>query len=554
MMELFGDRLLGGLTRASVNSASRWAELYRRGKRGEPWRVRDYAPWSLEWHDSTIERACILKAAQLTATESMLSRAMYSNDVLKQDVLYVLPNWRPDASDFSASRFDVAVKSSPYLEKLYDRSNVGHKRTSVANFYIRGGQGRAGLKSVPVNVLILDELDEMDQANVPLAYERTSGQMTKSIWELSTPSIDEHGIDKSWKESTQEHFCFVCPRCSRLTELSWSQEEPECLEIVGDDPTSMRVLNESFLKCRECGGKLEHKEKPQFLKTGRWVPMVNDRAKRGFYINQLYSNTVTPGEIAAAFLKGRLSAPDEQEFWNSKMGLPHTPKGAKLTEPEVNAAKRDFINGSPSSGRILTMGVDVGKFLHFEIDEWDLGNIQGEDVNSGAKCRVVKAGKCRGFDELDSLMMEYRPSYCVIDAHPERRMAHQFATRFWGHVSMCIYGQGISGKNLHEHASDQGEPLITVDRSSWLDQSLGRFRTSSITLPRDIPFEYVDHMCSIARIWERDSTGNPIARYVTPAGKADHHAHSRTYAEIALALSTGLRVNQNMTSPLDGED
>lgn len=551
----FGDRLLAGLTRASISSASKWAEHYRRNKNGQPWRVHGYAPWSLEWHDARPEEACILKGAQLTATESMLSRGMYANDILKQDVLYVLPKWRPTASDFSLSRFDVAVNASPYLEKLYVERNVGHKRTSLANFYIRGGQGRDGLKSVPVNELYIDEIDEMNQENVPLAKERTSGQLIKSIWYLSTPTIDDHGIDREWKESSQEHYVFPCPRCSRHIEFMHGDSEmPRCLEIVGDDPNSARVKEESYLKCPECSGRISHQEKHTLFTHATWNPMIAGRSKRGFSINQFYSMTVTPGNLAVAFLKGRLSAPDEQEYWNSKMGLPHTPKGAKLTQPEVEACRRDYFNGSKSQQRLVTMGIDVGKYLHFEIDEWQLGDGATIDVNAGAACRVLKAGKVRDFAELDTLMMEYEPTYCVIDAHPERRMAQQFANRFYGHVSMCIYGNGVSGKELHEHLSNEREPLVTCDRTSWLDQSLSRFRTpGKITLPRDVPFEYIDHLTALARIWEFGADGNPVGRYVTPTGKADHHAHARNYAEIALALSTGLRVNHDVNNPLEAD-
>lgn len=547
LLQAFADQLVSTLDRASLNKASLWAERYRRSKDNKPWSLKGY-PWTKEWHDADVELGCILKAAQLAATETMISKCMFANDVLRQDVLYVLPDWRPTASDFSATRFDLAVKASPYLDALYVERNVGLKRTSAAVTYIRGAHGRSGLKSVPAPWLFLDELDEMEQGMVALAYERTSGQRQKHVWELSTPSIEDHGIDRSWKSSSQEHFCFPCPLCGRWTNLRiQNPDDPECLEVVGDDPTSERTLKESYLKCAECGGKLDHLTKLEWLKNGRWIPSVHGRVKRGFYINQLYSTTVTPGEVAAAFLRGKLSAPDEQEFWNSKMGLPHTPRGARLTIPEVEACKREHVNGSPSrDGTVVTMGIDVGKKIHYEIDEWMLGNHSGNDVNANAACRVIKAGFVRTFDELDTLMLEHRPDYCVIDAHPERRLAAQFANRFWGRVSMCIYGNGVSGKQLHEHVSDDREPLVTCDRTSWLDLSVGRFRTQTISLPRDVSFEYVSHLTSIARIWEHDQHNNPIGRWVAPGGLGDHHAHSRNYAEIALALSTNLRQSYDL--------
>jgi len=51
------------------------------------------------------------------------------------------------------------------------------------------------LKSVPVGLLILDELDEMTQKNIPLALERTAGQLEKNIWMCSTPTLEMRGIN-----------------------------------------------------------------------------------------------------------------------------------------------------------------------------------------------------------------------------------------------------------------------------------------------------------------------------------------------------------------------
>ncbi len=546
LLSEFGDRLIAGLSRRAVHTASRWAEMYRRNKDGSPWSLSS-CPWAREWHDTDVSQACILKGAQLRATESMLTRGMFANDVLKRDVLYVLPTLHPDASGFSNGRFDSAVVASPYLTKLYTNSNVGHKRCGAANFYIRGGHSRSALKSVPVFFLCLDEIDEMEQDNIPLAKERTSGQFEKSIWELSTPTIEDHGIAKSYEDSSQEHYYFLCPHCGRWTELLF----PDCLEIVGDDPTSTQVLHESFLKCKECKHPLRHQDKATWLRDGRWVESVTQKEKRGFSINQLYSMTVSPGEVAASYLKGQLSDVDLQEFWNSKMALPHTPKGSKLSEQLVNSCRGEHLNGTPSTGKVVTLGIDVGNpWNHYEVDEWSLGASIAGDVNTHAFPKVLKTGRCQDFEEFDTLMREYGVNHCVIDAHPERRKAREFASRFWGRVSMCLYANGVSGKFLNVHNSEMGEPLVSVDRTTWLDQALGRIRTNKISLPRDLPFEYVAHMCAQARILVRDQYGNPHGVWKCPSGKADHHAHARTYAEIALALASDGAQHRNGESPL----
>src|SRR5262249_14884021 len=154
------------------------------------------------------------KAAQMGFTETVLNIVFYHIDVKAVDCLYVLPAKTPDASDFSAARFDPALESSPHLANLFsDVKNVGHKRAGTATLYVRGSRSRAGLKSIPTGLIILDEVDEFDQENIPLAMERAAGQVEKMVWMISTPTIDNFGINKYYLQSSQNHFHFKCPCC-----------------------------------------------------------------------------------------------------------------------------------------------------------------------------------------------------------------------------------------------------------------------------------------------------------------------------------------------------
>jgi hypothetical protein len=58
--------------------------------------------------------------------------------------------------------------------------------------------------------------------------------------------------------------------------------------------------------------------------------------------------------------------------------------------------------------------------------------------------------------------------------------------------------------------------------------------------------EYQQHIKAPVRIYEKDRDGNPTGRYVTSTNDADHFAHSRNYAEMALPLAASLAVNYNI--------
>jgi hypothetical protein len=147
-------------------------------------------------------------------------------------------------------------------------------------------------------------------------------------------------------------------------------------------------------------------------------------------------------------------------------------------------------------------------------------------------------------------MHKYRATSAVIDANPERRKAFEFSQRFYGHVKMCFYGVGVQGKQIHESKSmdpNNPEPIITVNRTSWLDLSLGRYRNQTIEIPSNTPHEYEQHLKALIRMYEKDKDGNPYGKYVK--NSEDHYAHARNYAEIALPFAAYLMNPQSMKSP-----
>jgi len=115
------------------------------------------------------------------------------------------------------------------------------------------------------------------------------------------------------------------------------------------------------------------------------------------------------------------------------------------------------------------MGVDQGAQLHVEIDAWHyMGH--SPDINISHKPKVLEVIVLEEFEELDRLMRKWQVRACVIDAHPEKRKALEFASRFDGFVMLCIYGDNTRSKNITVWS---GEPTFTADRTAWLDLSLG---------------------------------------------------------------------------------
>jgi len=538
-----------GLSGRTLTTCSRWSA--KRRVMGEPfpgpygWK---YHPWVREILDSPAPFNYAMKAAQLGVTEVAINRALYVIDRLHRDVLYVLPT-ATNASDFSKARFNTALALSPYLRSLFHSTDtVNLKQAGANNLYIRGSRGDSNLKSIPVSDLVLDEVDEMSQSQIWLALERLSGQIEKHVWGISTPTIPNFGIHKLYRTSTQEHFFFSCPCCGRTTELIW----PDCVEIIGETVADPRC-HESFLRCKECKGRLEHRTKPEWLSKAAWrstIPNGNPDI-RGFQISQLYSSTVSPGEMVVAYHRGRGDEAAAAEFSTSKLGVPFLGAGAQVNDDMLDRSIRDHLTSDPlpqNGKRLIVLGVDQGKTNYWTACEWLIDGPIGRDVNAAAICKVIGFGKFgeEEWSTLDELMRAYQARACVVDADPNINEARRVARRFSGYVWLTRFRRGYAAKEMSIEDADSGAPIAQCDRTSWVGGTLSRFKTdpTRIWLPRDISLEYREHLKSQVRTYQKDETGNSRSVYVPTS--PDHFCLSLVYAEIALPLAASMAANQDI--------
>lgn len=554
MLEELKRTIAEGLVGNTLTSCYRWASKRRvmtgdfhADKPGGKGYYNDrFHPWVRELHNTDASFNYAMKGAQLGVTEVAINRAFYTLDQLKRDVLYVLPT-ALTAGDFSKARFSIALKNSPYLASMFTDTNaVNLKQAGTNTLYIRGSRGDSNLVSIPVSELILDEVDRMDQKQVWLALERLSGQLRKRVWGLSTPTIPNYGIHKLYLTGTQEHFIFKCPGCSRRTELIW----PDCVEIIGEAVSDPRC-HESYLKCKECGVRLEHQSKPDWLQDGVWsltAPDANPDV-RSFYVNQLYSFTVTPGELVVAHFRGVGDEAACKEFHNSKLGLPYIGDGAQVTDKQIDdvVAKHTSADERPRVGgrRLITLGIDQGKWNYWVVCEWFVDRFTA-DINMSATCKVLAHGKFLEGDwsRAAELMREWQVLACVLDADPQINEARRFAKQFRGYVWLCRYRRGKVGKEISITEEDTGAPMATVDRTNWLTASLGRYRSKRISLPADVSFEFREQMKTLVRTYVKDPDGNPVATFVETG--PDHFAHGLNYAEIALPLAASVTTGEDV--------
>jgi hypothetical protein len=506
---------------------------------------------------STEQKIVGQKAAQMGYTEWAMNTSFFSMDVLGRDVLYILPT-ESDASDFSAGRFDPALEESPHLRDFFaDVNNVGLKRAGTNILYVRGSHSRSKLKSIPTPVIVFDEVDEMPKASISLAEERQSGQVDTLTLMLSTPTLDDFGINGEFKLSSQDYYFFKCPHCSRHINLTF----PDCLKVTAETLTDPGI-KDSYYFCPKCEHKLEtytlsngivHKPwltHRDFGGSGHFVPSFADRDARGFHVSQMYSMAKVghPAAFAIAYLKSLLDPTREQEFHNSKVGVTHAVQGAKVNDTNLRDCTGQYHKGPKLNfNSYRTMGIDVGAVLHIVVKEFtDSGILHpGIGVNDRHNARILYEGTSTGasndFDEAYKLFFDYKCQHCVIDAEPERRAAMQFAQRLWGHATLCDYLFSQHGREIQYN---EEEGTVKGNRTAWMDMSLGRYKNGTVKIPIDTSLDFKKQVKEPTRIYKEDKYGNKFGVYENV--NADHFAHADTYAEMALPLACGVGQTQTI--------
>lgn len=438
----------------------------------------------------------IQKGSQIGATEAGLYYMAFSL-FQQKNIYFMLPTFQ-DAKDFSASRLNPVLKNMPNFE--FD--NVFHKRYGRANLYLRGAsntsKSRSKIKSVPVNIVITDEIDEIEEAILLELAERLSGSKEKQIIRFSTPTTADRGIAKRVKEvKLQYRFVVSCLFCGFAQEI---------------DEDNINLDSELY-HCKKCKKSWSHKEKMKMQKKGFWqtffIGDIKKEKEVSFFIPQFYSPTVTSTELIRS-VKNADNDYKKQILYNHKFGLPYSAEGARISRELI----LDRLGDIATKNLPKVLGVDVGFNNHYAI------------ACSVHPCGLIVTDILRlSWDDLENFLKDRKISCFVIDANPERSQAKRLVEKYFGY--MALY------PNMKETTKfDEDKKFVSIHRTEAIDTVLNFFRSDNILIQQNLnQFEiFCRHLTSIIRQY-REVRGC-VEAYYTETGE-DHYLHALVYAYIA---------------------
>lgn len=373
---------------------SEWADKFRRltsESAAEPGRWNtNRTPYLREVMDSLspnspINEVIVSKGVQLGFTESGLNMAGCYMDIDPCPIMYVMPTIEM-AKAISESRVDAMIENSPTLSqkikpnKVKDSGNTKfHKRYPGGILVLSGANSAASLRSRPVRVLVLDEVDayplDVDGEGSPiaLAEKRTSTYGAKrKIYKLSTPTIEGQSVIQPLYEGTEMRKYFVpCPDCDHMQELKW-----ENLKWDKGNPDS------AVYACEECGSCIEERFKTVMLERGEWratVPGAETPTRRGYHINSLYSplGWLSWADIVKQYEEALQKNDDNlmKVFVNTILGETWKQKGESPQWENLYNRRETYPMNRPSAEvAFLTAGVDIqADRIELEVVGWCKG-------------------------------------------------------------------------------------------------------------------------------------------------------------------------------------
>jgi len=475
--------------------------------------ILDGKPFTYDRHEYLLGPYCDehpfqveMKAAQLGLTTRAMLRSLYLCRFGGfRGTLYLFPS-KTDALDFSKSRISNLIDENPNTigKWLKNTDSAGLKKVWNSFLYIRGMHSKVGLKSIPVDFICFDELDEAPQNAVDMAMERMGHSDFRLVLQLSNPTLPDYGIDKAFQETDQRYWLLKCEKCGEYTCLE--DTFPDCLITVKG-----RVIR----ACRKCHSELNPS-------IGEWVaksPRITE--KRGYHYSQLFSHFIRPADIIHQFRTTRNLA----DFYNLKIGNPYVEATNRLSIQDVLSLCGN--KGISSEDREpCFMGVDQGSDIHVVIGK-------RHPQRSG---EIVHLGVLREWEELDVLMRNFNVSRCVVDALPETRNARAFANRHRGRVFLNYYNQHQKGA----YKWDEEQSIVSCNRTESLDASHREILEQDIIVPKEceIVQEFAQHLHNVAkRLDEDEESGSK--RYVYVKLGPDHFRHAFNYEAMARQSGAG---------------
>ena len=340
-----------------------------------------------------VRQVCCMKSTQIGWSEILNNIIGYFIDADPKPIMLVQPT-DGTAKDYSKKRIAPMIASCPALKKRVRESTSRRAGNTIqlkefpgGSLRITGANSGAGLRSDPIAVLLMDEVDaypydlEGEGDPIEIATRRTDTFDDAKILKGSTPAKPK-GISKieaEWERSDQRRFHVPCPFCGHLQPLWWRDPLTLSHRLVWekDEAGAPRPGTVRYL-CVGCGQGIDEKHKQRMLDGGRWIAAFPDRIHiAGFHINALYSPWRSIWhELAQEWMEAQDNPEKLRAFVNLRLGETWDEGGEGFGAHILSARREEYAAPVPNGVGVLVAAADI---QHNRIEAQIMGFGAGEE-------------------------------------------------------------------------------------------------------------------------------------------------------------------------------
>lgn len=490
-------------------SVSTWADEHRflsSSASSEPGRWRtSRTPYLKEIMDCLspshpAERVVVMSGAQIGKTECGNNWIGYVIHHSPGPMLMVQPTVEV-AKRVSKQRIAPMIEATPALRgrvaesRARDSGNtVQVKEFEGGLLIITGANSGAGLRSMPIRFLFMDEVDEypgdVDGQGDPvaLAEKRTATFARRKVLLTSTPTLKGLSrIEREYLESDQRRFFVRCPLCGYAEHLTWRDPAHHHIEWEEGHPETAHMV------CAGCGERVEERFKTEMLERGEWratAEAVNRTV--GFHLPALYSplGWKSWAKCAAEFLSAK-EDPFRLKTWvNTVLGETWEERGDSVNAGDLSSRRERFKAEVPTGVGVLVAAVDVqGDRLEAVVKGYGAGEESWLIAFTQLHGDPARADVWQELDQFLSQEFEHesgqklRVETTVVDsggAHTEH--VYRYTRARFSRRVFPVKGGSIAGRPLVERPSVHNQyrvPLFVLCVDTGKDVVLSRLRIGS---------------------------------------------------------------------------
>lgn len=488
--------------------------------KGAAWEFED-RPWQIQIIEDEGKYIVTRKPTQIGMSTVFLSKMLYFTDMHQVRAMYTLPR-QDDVTDMVYSRLQEVINESPYIrEKMSGVDNVRMKKFGKS--YIHFAEMSVPPRMMDVDWMCNDEVDLSNQEHLEQAASRMDASKYSYRHQISTPSIENVGIDALYKLSDQKEWVVKCAYCSHEQVMTWNENV-------------VHHKGETKYLCQRCKNALHADD----IREGNWVAMGNTNSlMSGYQISHLMIPYINKEKL---WIESKTMS--QKNFYNFRLGLPFTPSSGSITKDVIMNNCFDTQHkpesASRSNSETYVIGADqgnrinyvVGKLVEDRIEIVELGEIEFE----------------QGFDELVKIMKRFNISQAVIDASPNHHPVNKICKDFSGRALEAFFPPII------EHFKIIDNIRININKVDAYDNLLAdivankiQFYFDGFRMTPEVE-KAIDHLTNMRRdIVESPNratgrTTSHIWRNTGPDHYADAIVYMNTAAIVARGNSVGLTV------------